>query len=92
MELDVPPAPSPQPGGMCRVLLANPCLPADSLETIQESKGLSYGSPCQTHNQSKARATPTCLSSLWPQVLGISLLAQMKESRGQGKSLAEENV
>lgn len=44
------PASSPQPGGRCHVLLASPCLLADSLETIQESKGPSHASPCQTHS------------------------------------------
>lgn len=44
------PVSSPQPGGRCHVLLASPCLLADSLETIQESKGPSHASPCQTHS------------------------------------------
>lgn len=45
----------------------------------------------QTHSQPESGAIPTYLRSLWLQVLSISLLAQMKDSRGQGKSLAEEN-
>lgn len=75
---------------LCNVLLASPCLLANSLEAIQESKGPSYVSPCQTHSQLKAGAIPTCPRSLWPQALGISLWAQIKDSRDQGKSLAEE--